>query len=155
MIVVKYNWRNPVICICFMHIRKAISVVSWLDSKSVSSDMHIDFEEVAALSVKHSWFLSVLSLRLISHIMVRWPFNSCKRDSLSLEQGILKREKRKNKEKTNVLDLCCAQVCSPYEMQRYSDSKPHLFISSLRNREEMILSFLKARNSDLVCGKKK
>lgn len=138
MLVMKYNWRNPIICICFMHIHEEISVLSWLDSKSISSDMHIDFEEVAALSVKHSWFLSVLSLRLISHIMIPQPFNSCERDSLSLEQGIKKRgkKKEKNKEKTNVLDLCCAQVCSPYEMQRCSDSKPHLFLCYFLTKEQ-------------------
>lgn len=91
IIIMKYNGRKPIMCICFMHIHKEISVLSWLDSKSVSLDMHIDFEDVVALSVKHSWFLSVLSLWLISHIMVWWPFNSCELDSLSLEQG------RKNK----------------------------------------------------------
>lgn len=125
IIIMKYNGRKPVTCIRFMHIHKEISVLSWLDSKSVSLDMHIDFEDVVALSVKHSWFLSVLSLWLISHIMVWWPFNSCELDSLSLEQG----RKNKKKKNTNFLDLSCAQDCSVYEIQRFSDHD--YFFSSL------------------------
>lgn len=130
--------ENPIMCICFMNIHKGISVLSWLDFKSVSSDMHIDFEDVAALSMKHSWFLAVLSLRLISHITVWWPFNSCELDSISLE--LESKEKKMEKQMcwtSAVLRIVLCMKC------RLSDSKTNLFFvtSLLRNTEEAKFSF--------------
>lgn len=114
--------KNPIMCICFMYIHKGISVLSWLDSKSVSSDMHIDFEDVAP-SMKHSWSLAVLSLRLISHIMVWWPFNSCELDSISLElESNGKKMERQMCWTSSVLRIAlCIQ-------HRFSDSKTNLFL---------------------------
>lgn len=124
---------------CFMYIHKIISVVSWLDTKSISSDMHIDFEDVVALSMKHSWSLAVLSLRLISHIMVWRPFNFCGLDSISLElESKGKKMARQMWWTSAVLRIALCTKC------RFSGSMTNLFFfvtSLLRNREEAKFSF--------------
>lgn len=131
---------NPIMCICFMYILKGISVLSWLDFKSLSSDMHIDFEDVVALSMKHSWFRAVLSLRLISHIMVWWPFNSCELDSISLE--LESKKKKRRKDKWAGLQLCSGLLC--VWNAGFLTARPisfFFFTSLLRNTEQAKFSF--------------